>query len=496
MADFGAPVAQNVNVNPLQTISDLIGLRQKQQTLETGKALQATAQAQSVVAQQDARENQNIAALAADPVKNGLVDQFGNPTPNAQQIYMRAAPTHPQRFQDFMTASMGKIQYQNAYLGLTNEARATVSARLAGVANDPKATPESIQSGFDSLRADFKGTPTEPLIERMTGIAENAIGAVIQKHGIEGAKQVINGFSRGALNNSQITGPGGVATPGTGIINNGAANIPVSIAPPTAPTPGALTAQPGAIGNQLPPQLVTTPAGPIVQVGGGGGGPAGPRGPGGPIPAELNLTAAQKEAQVGSAAGVTQRVMQAQSQANNTVQAQDALSRAKTILEGPEAPNSGALFDRLRGIKNVLSSAGIDTEGATDANSLVKNLARYEAARATAAGLGATDAARELAHNGSPHVAIDNKALLGIVNQSLATEKALAAYAAKQSKTTDPNEMVRNENAFRNIPNLIQGYEYRMTRSPQEAEAMLRRHGISHAEILKTLKAIREFEAQ
>src|SRR6185437_3843749 len=114
---------------------------------------------------------------------------------------------------------------------------------------------------------------------------------------------------------------------------------------------------------------------------------------------------------LGTAEGVTGRVQQAQAAANNTVQAQDALTRARTILDSPGAPNTGALVDWKRNVKNFLSSAGIDTQGAEDTNSLIKNLARYEASRATQAGLGGTDAARELAHNGSPNVSIDNAAL-------------------------------------------------------------------------------------
>jgi hypothetical protein len=168
----------------------------------------------------------------------------------------------------------------------------------------------------------------------------------------------------------------------------------------------------------------------------------------------------------------------------------------KAILESPEAPNTGAAFDRARGLQNLFASAGIDTQGATDMNGLVKNLARYEASRATAAGLGGTDAARELSHNGQPNVSIDSRALRGIVDQSLATEKAIAAYANVQAKTQDPQKLQQNEAAFRSIPHLIEGYQYGMTRNPQEANQFLGEHGLKPSDMAQTRKLIKLFEGQ
>jgi hypothetical protein len=84
--------------------------------------------------------------------------------------------------------------------------------------------------------------------------------------------------------------------------------------------------------------------------------------------------------------------------------------------------------------------------------------------------------------------------LKGIVTQSLATEKALAAYANAQSRTKDPDTLARNETAFRSIPNLIQGYEYGLARNPQEAEAFLKKHGIDRADMARTRAQIKQFE--
>jgi hypothetical protein len=104
--------------------------------------------------------------------------------------------------------------------------------------------------------------------------------------------------------------------------------------------------------------------------------------------------------------------------------------------------------------------------------------------------------ARELAHNGSPNVTLDNKAALGIVNQSLATEKALASYAKVQSKTNDPQTLLKNESDFRNIPNLIEAHEYGMSRNPDEANAYLKSHGISAEQMKSSRAAIKEFDSR
>ena len=212
------------------------------------------------------------------------------------------------------------------------------------------------------------------------------------------------------------------------------------------------------------------------------------------IPAPYKPGQAQTTPELSGALGL--RVSQAQSAANNTTQAQDALTRARAILDNPEGPDTGSGFENKKAIMNFLSSAGIDTKGADDANTLAKNLARYEASRATQAGLGGTDAARELAHSGSPTVALDNKALKGVVTQSLATEKALAAYAGVQSQSQDPAVLAKNEKDFRNIPNLIEGYEYGLARNPKEADEFLTKHGVTRDQMTKTRQMIKEFEGR
>jgi hypothetical protein len=243
----------------------------------------------------------------------------------------------------------------------------------------------------------------------------------------------------------------------------------------------------GVLGKSTAPALSTNATGQTTVIAPGGKGVS--------VVPGANPTEAQATGQTIQAKAVGERVAQVQGQAANTVQAQDALSRAKAILESPEAPNTGAGFDQKKQLKNALSNLGIDTAGADDMNTLTKNLARYEASRATAAGLGGTDAARELAHNGSPNTQLDNKALQGIVRQSLATEKVLAGYANVQSKTNDPQQQLKNETAFRSIPHPIETVEYMMSRNKAEADAYLKSHGLKHEDVAGSAAALKQFGA-
>lgn len=202
----------------------------------------------------------------------------------------------------------------------------------------------------------------------------------------------------------------------------------------------------------------------------------------------------QAAATTEQAHAVSARTAAAIDQANRSPQAIDALSRARNILDTADLA-TGAQFGKFNEFRNALAGLGIVTDETTDANSLVKNLARYEATRASGAGLGHTDAARELNEKGSPNTKIDSKALKGIVSQSMATELAVQGYAKVQTGVTDPQQMARIENEFRNIPNLIEAYQYGLSRTPQEADEFLKEHGVSKAEISKARQKLRNLGA-
>jgi hypothetical protein len=514
MADVNSQVALGINApdpnQGLNTLSKIMTLGQQGLGIQGQRSQNQSLAAKATIDTQTAKENQALAGLMSDPVGSGIVDADGNPTKDAQKIVMQAAPTTGSgHYSNFVTAAKGKIEYNKSVNNLRSDERAEIGNTLAGAAADPNASPETIRAQLDGLVESKKGTPVYDDYQKIADTASRVVdhttkaqlaqGKIIPA-GQEAYRQSALNMARPLLGAAGTVGSGGIATPQAAQVDNGAQIQPGTTAPALAG--GAFAPSGAPIQKVTPPTISTNAAGQTVRVAPGGAGmsvvpsAAPPGAPPGQPPQNANPNAAQALGQKGQAEAVSNRVSQVQAQAANTVQAQDALSRAKAILESPEAPNTGAGFEQKKQFKNALSNLGIDTTGADDMNTLTKNLARYEASRATAAGLGGTDAARELAHNGSPNTQLDNKALQGIVRQSLATEKVLSGYANVQSKTNDPQAQLQNEAGFRSIPHPIETMEYKMSRSKEEAEQYLKSHGLTHADVAKSDAAMKQFGIQ
>lgn len=451
-------------------------------------------QLQSIAAQ--GMSNQQLSRQIAEQKNIAGVDwtQFQKPdgsmdVPAAQAAALKASPTFygQERAAQVQSLANDRLAMQKGQQSLNKEQRDDIASSFTALAADPDYAPEKLIDTADRLKEQNKS----PEFRAMVNVGLKHILAMP----LDKQKQALLNAGRGSGSASEVAGPGGLAAPNTQLIQGPTGLQPIntqSLAPGGVGPNGPTQAQ-GISPEARLPHIMSNAAGQAVAVNPQNPNQVAPVG-GGASP--LNPTTAQATVQNTAASGVATRVQHAQEAANNTVQAQDALSRARSILDNVDAPNTGAMFDAKKGIKNFLSGVGIDTKGADDANSLVKNLARYEASRATQAGLGGTDAARELAHNGSPNVSLDNSALKGIVTQSLATEKALATYANIQAKAKDPASLTKNEADFRNIPNLIQGYEYGLARTPAEANEFLKKHGISPAQMKETRKLIKEFESR
>lgn len=509
MGDPFTPVASGIIPpdpnQPLRTLSNILGIRQQRQTLETGEYTQASAQAESQIAQQNAKEKQAGAQLLSDPVGNGLVDGDGNPTKDAQTIIMRSMPTTgSQHFADIVKAAGTKVEFNKSVNNLRSGERQEIYDATAGAAAGAQ-SPDEVTGAIDNLVESKKGTPvyndyktigeTTKHIVTHSDEQQKKQGKIIPP-GQEAWRSTALNVGRQVLGAPGVVGAGGVAAPQQAQVDTGGQIQPGTTAPALQ---GGGFSPGGAPINKTPPPGVTTNAsGQLVRVAPGGTSASvipTAAAPGAGQAPNANPTTATAVAQRGQAEAVTGRVSQTLAQASNTVQAQDALSRAKAILESSESPDTGTFYEQRKALKNTMSALGIDTTGADNMNTLAKNLARFEASRATAAGLGGTDAARELAHNGSPNTQLDNKALQGIVRQSLATEKALSGYAKVQSSTNDPQQLLQNENAFRSIPHPIETYEYLMSRNKGEAERYLKEHGLSHADITKSAAMLKQFGA-
>lgn len=472
----------------ISTISGMLGLRRQQQALQTGQYQQQqeqlkTAQAQGV---QDFFKTWDPSQHVADDGSTDLDSALQS------KEFKGAGNAKPAIMQSLLDIKNKQLGNKQALSSLNSDLVKQFTTGMGSLAKDKDVVADKTDptTGVNAGRAkidQFMGNfgKLSPDAARIS-----AIYGPVTQHAPPG--KLAAGVAAMQMQGQSASEQQAQQNQKSGSIDTGTQILPTT----TNPSTGIQTPTGQAFNKQ---SVINTPAGPSAVVTPARGtmtplttapGPGGQQGP------ELNVTTAQATTQNTAAAGVAQRVQQAQAAANNTIQAQDALTRARTILDSPGAPNTGALFEWKKTARNVLSTAGIDTSGADDTNTLVKNLARYEASRATQAGLGGTDAARELAHNGSPNVSLDNTALKGIVTQSLATEKALSTYANIQAKTKDAGQLAKNEADFRSIPNLIQGYEYSLARNPSEAEEFLKKHGLTRAEMVATRQKIKEFEGR
>lgn len=531
---IGTPVGAMIQPpNPMSginAISGIFGIQQQKQQLQTGQYFQQQQQAKAIQDQQAARETQAGASLLSNPIENGILLSDGKtPAPNAQSIIMRTMPTTgAARYADIVKAAQGKVEFDNAKNNLNLNERQAYNSAISGAAAGAQ-SPQDIKDASSEFLSAVKGSPVEDDYRTMDRHLKTLIDHASDMKGAQGQpepwRQMALQYGRAVLGAPQTVGAGGIAAPGNDIVQQGDVAQPVVTAP--ALQGGGATPAGQPFRMHMPPgtkqTLETDPqthtavwvtrdaTGNVIGSSPASKGPIPAPGSGGPAQPSLPsrhpsapTAAAPAAASTGFGApgtgvqieAVNQRAQQAIAAANASPQALDALTRAKAILEQPGAPNTGGMFETLRGVKNYLSSVGEDTKGATDANSLLKNLARYEASRATAVGLGGTDAARALAHNGSPNVSLDNDALLGIVDQSIATERAMNAYANKQQSTQDPVKLQANELAFRKIPNVIEGYQYGASRNAAEANRFLGEHNIDPKTMAATRQAIKQFESQ
>lgn len=484
----------------LSQLSSVLGLRQQQQNLQTGALNQQAVQAELQQQQQTAQQRQAAAQffqnydVGAHVGSDGTLDLDQALTNPALKATGDAYPVVAKSLIDMKNA---QIDAKSKLAGLNGELRQQFYQNVGGLSADADVKAGNAQGAGKVLDAiDQFGQSGGADAQRVAAVYKPIVQNLITAGRTAKLPEVLGNFQLQALDASKqreqtygtptTVDTGGAIQPGVQAPAASGGGITAS-GTPIQKSPEGIKSATGQIINRNPATGALSPA-PIAATSSST--------PGATTTAPLNPTQAQAETQAGLARGVTERVSQAQAAANNTSQAQDALSRARTILDNPDGPNTGAAYDNKKAVLNFLSTVGLDTKGADDANTLAKNLARYEAARATQAGLGGTDAARELAHNGSPNVTLDKGALKGVVTQSLATEKALAAYAGVQSKSQDPTTLTKNEADFRSIPNVIEGYEYGLARNPQEAEEFLKKHGISRADMGKTRQQIKEFEAR
>ena len=357
MADLPAPVANTgVLPNPmtgLNTLSGILGIQQQRQALQKQAAEIQTAQAGATVAGQGAKENQALAQLLQDPVGNGIVDKDGNPTDNAQQIVMRAAPTTGSKaYEQIVTAAGKKVEFNQSVNNLNAGERSEYGAMLAGAAAGAK-SPDDIQSANDAFLGTKLGLPTygdfkkisdtTMLMLRHQNEQQRNTGQIIPV-GQEAWRQTALGVGRQVLGAAGVVGAGGIGTPQAATQDVGGKVLQGTTAP--ALQGGGFTPS-TATPKTLAPQVVTMPNRTVQVWGGsgGGGGGAAPSGPPHPRTASDDAPPANAPAQIqeayGQAVGDANKHVEGIRQADNPLDYGNNMQIANQIRKLSNSADTG-----------------------------------------------------------------------------------------------------------------------------------------------------------
>jgi hypothetical protein len=184
MADFGSPVAQNVNPNAgIQTLQSILGIKQAQQNLETGLATQQSAQAKAQEDQQTAGQRKNLAAFFStfDPSKHvgsdGTLDLDSVLTdPKLQQAAGDQFPALMEQMVKVKTAQLGAKQQLAQLNGTLRDQFADSVASLRtdpDVINDTPAGREKVKQAMANF-AESGGPDASRVADIYSGVAQNA----------------------------------------------------------------------------------------------------------------------------------------------------------------------------------------------------------------------------------------------------------------------------------------------------------------------------------
>lgn len=248
MPDFGsAPIGTTVNPvgQGVSVLNDVLGLKQRQQALQTGQYQQQSTQADAQQAQQ---KNQELQALAQFTQSASKDPAYHNPdgSLNVQKYQadaMKAAPTYGQAYigQATSNANAG-IENRKALLSLSNEQRTTAGQLFGALAAKPNATLQDLQDTTDQARGLSDDPGWQKAMDRMLVSHPNTANLPDAQ-----ASQTVRQFARGVAmqtgapnasvsqpTNDTMQGPDGLQ----GVNLN--PNAPGGVGPQGAPLPQGL----------------------------------------------------------------------------------------------------------------------------------------------------------------------------------------------------------------------------------------------------------------
>ena len=142
MADFGAPVAQTIDVSPVKgfaTLSGMMGLQRQQQELQSGALGIQAAQAKLPQVQAESGLAQNKIAQTqafAEAYKALSPEDQQNPA-KVIALQGQVAPLAPELGDAVMRAHTAKVGLQSASMALDSGQKAALAGPLQGLATDP-----------------------------------------------------------------------------------------------------------------------------------------------------------------------------------------------------------------------------------------------------------------------------------------------------------------------------------------------------------------------
>lgn len=473
MPDSITPVGLSNTQNPLQSLSSILGIQQQRQALQ----LQAQQLQRSQIDTQQATGVNNF--FGAVPFDQ-LHDAQGN-------------------------VSADMAHQRPEYQALPGVARVAVDQKL----NDLQGAQLKIKQALTSMNGDVVGQMGKAA-EAASKMPPDQAKQFMDQFGQQGSEnQRVYGLYKGGIQNippqhlpgflQAIAGQAqDVTAQQPGVTQNAAGNL-VGVNKAT----GGISQLPGAPpGSQINPSSSQVAGATIKATGGAKQVVEDPvthnksivdlQASGAGTPVNPQRQPGQGEADVAAAGGLTSRIQAAKAADYDRPTVLDALSRARAILAKPDAPDLGTSFEVKTYLKNALSGMGIDTGSATDANELVKNIARAEAGRSEASPIGKTDASRSLLSKGTVSTHIDNQAALNIIDQSMASELAGRGYLKAVGKFQgNPAQAQEAESKYLATPNLIQAHELGLKRSPAEVDQFLKMNGLKKGDLDPSVQSLK-----
>ncbi len=485
MPDFGAPVASGVNVNPnqgLTTISNLMGLQQKRQAIqsqglgiETQEAQLPAQQAESQLVQQKVGEQQAVSKMmqsGIDDQGNSIRDANGEPDPaKILPALGRIAPLTGQTIaQNILQTHTAKVGLQAAATTLDSQQRAALMGPIQAIATNP-ADPSMVDKASTALD---QWAEKHPEMGAMVGNAKTLLAHISSTQDPAMRAHLAQSLS------SLMQGGQAVQTqPQAGTVNTGAQVLSGTVAPPVAG--GGFTPQ-TSVQTAVPPGLQTfqdqagntwaynaqSPGHAILVghgggVGGGKGAPAGHPGSGQPTGAEPSGGQPQSgnggppTLTLGEADVVkqnTQNVNDTRKIAADSQTQHDILNRIQSIAStpglyvGPGSENVAKLANVVAQLPGMEGAA----KYANNYNEMVKFMAQNAARMGSAMGLSGSDARLDLALHSQPNATTDARTVQNVAQYMSGLVKMGAAKADAMDKwLQQPGNSLQNEQNFERL---------------------------------------------